>query len=125
MRMSGVMIFVRDFDRMAAFYGHTLKLKPVAASRTESWVEFETGGTRLALHAIPPDIAAKIEVAQPPSPRANNPTKLIFEVDDLEFERKSLESKGVTILERPWGVCDAVNPEGNIFQIRASTNATK
>jgi len=47
--------------------------------------------------------------------------KLIFEVTDVESERARLESLGIQVLRRPWQkpgeTCDAVDPEGNIFQI--------
>jgi hypothetical protein len=48
-------------------------------------------------------------------------TKLMFEVDDLEAKMIWLESEGVTIVVRPWGACDVIDPEGNIFQIFSST----
>jgi hypothetical protein len=70
------------------------------------------------LHAIPPEIAAdQIEILSPPRQRDNNPVKLMFEVEDVVSERKRLEALGVTILERPWGSCDGIDPEGNVFQI--------
>jgi predicted enzyme related to lactoylglutathione lyase len=111
------MIFVKDLHRMAAFYGSTMRLKPIDDSRTESWAEFDTGGIRLALHAIPSHIAANIEITQPPRAREDNPVKLIFEVDDLEARISSLEAKGVKIIRQPWGAYDVIDPEGNIFQI--------
>lgn len=117
MRLSRAMIFVKNLDRMAAFYAQALGLKPVDGARTASWAEFEGGGTRLALHAIPPHIAATLEVADPPRAREENPVKLIFEVDDLAAAKAKLQSHGATILERPWGACDALDPEGNVFQI--------
>jgi len=50
--------------------------------------------------------------------------KLIFEVKDVEGERERLESLGVQTLRRPWQqrgeACDAIDPEGNIFQLCSS-----
>lgn len=50
-----------------------------------------------------------------------DPVKLIFEVKDVESERARLESLGTRILRRPWQqpgmACDAVDPEGNVFQL--------
>jgi len=71
------------------------------------------------LHAIPAEIAGRIEIASPPRPRETNPIKLSFAVDDWQAERRRLESLGVVILERPWGVCDALDPEGNVFGMDA------
>jgi predicted enzyme related to lactoylglutathione lyase len=50
--------------------------------------------------------------------------KLIFEVKDVEAERERLESLGLRTIRRPWQkpgeACDAVDPEGNVFQICSS-----
>ena len=119
------MIFVKDLHCMAAFYGGTMRLKPIDDSRTDSWVEFDAGGIRLALHAIPSHIAENIEITQPPRAREDNPLKLIFVVDDLEARISSLEAKGVKIIRQPWGACDVIDPEGNIFQICCSTKSNE
>ena len=89
--------------------------------RTGNWVEFEASGIRFALHAIPTEIADTIEIAQPPRAREENPIKLTFDVDDLAAARVRLQSQGAEILDRPWGTCDAIDPEGNVFQIVASS----
>ena len=118
MKLTRALLFVKDLDRMAAFYAETLGLKPIAESRTDTWIEFETGGARLALHAIPAGIADTIEIQQPPKPRENNPVKLIFEVENLAAERGRLEACGVPTRPHHWGACDATDPEGNIFQLQ-------
>jgi predicted enzyme related to lactoylglutathione lyase len=125
MRLNRAMIFVKDLHRMAAFYGGTMQMELIDDSRTDSWVEFDAGGIRLALHAIPSHIAENIEITQPPHAREGNPVKLIFEVDDLEARISSLESEGATIVQRPWGACDIIDPEGNIFQIGSSTKSNQ
>jgi catechol 2,3-dioxygenase-like lactoylglutathione lyase family enzyme len=113
------MIYAKDIEAMAAFYGGVLGLTPIDEARTESWVEFEAGPLRFALHAIPAHIAEQIEIASPPVPREDEPVKLSFEVDDLEVELSRLRSLDVTVLHRPWGGCDGVDPEGNVFGIVA------
>jgi catechol 2,3-dioxygenase-like lactoylglutathione lyase family enzyme len=117
MRLNRAMIYVKDFNRMAAFYGNTLGLKPVEETRMENWMEFEAGATKFALHAIPSEIADQIQISSPPRPREKNPVKLSFEVDDIASERQRLESLGVTIVQRPWGAYDGIDPEGNVFGI--------
>jgi predicted enzyme related to lactoylglutathione lyase len=85
---------------------------------------FETGSARFSLHAIPVDISKSIVIESPPTPREQHSVKLIFEVKDVESERARLESLGVQLLRRPWQkpgeACDAVDPEGNVFQICSS-----
>ena len=72
MRLGLVLIYVKDLDRMAAFYGEILGLQAIESTRTESWVEFEAGGIRFGLHAIPAAIAEGIEIASPPRAREDN-----------------------------------------------------
>jgi catechol 2,3-dioxygenase-like lactoylglutathione lyase family enzyme len=117
MRLKGAMIFVKDLGRMATFYESTLGLKPVQETRLENWVEFETGNTRFSLHAIPFHIADQIAISSPARPRETSPIKLSFEVDDAGVEQARLASLGVTVLQRPWGAYEGVDPEGNIFGI--------
>src|SRR5215472_17405917 len=114
MRLRRAMLFVKDLDRMADFYGHKLGLKAIEETRTESWAAFDSG---LALHAVPPEIGDRIAISTPAKPRAENPIKLIFEGADVASEQKRLEALGLTMLPRPWGACDGIDPEGNIFQI--------
>ncbi len=111
------MLYVKDLPRMVEFYEGSLGLKPIGETRLDTWVEFDAGGSRFALHAIPPRIASQIEISAPPQPRETSPLKLIFEVADSAVEASRLAALGVTILQRPWGTWDGIDPEGNIFQI--------
>lgn len=113
------MIYAKDLDRMAAFYENTLGLRPVAGTRTDGWIEFEAGDTRLALHAIPAHIATQIEITTPAEPREETPIKLIFAVDGVDAELSRMEALGATVILRPWGGVDAIDPEGNIFHLTA------
>src|SRR5258707_15434474 len=119
MRLTRAMIYVKDIRRMAAFYGDTLGLQPIEETRQDTWVEFEAGDVKLALHSIPPQIADQLEISSPPQPREENPVKLIFEVEDLPAERERLGALGVMLIERSWGGWDGMDPEGNIFHISA------
>jgi predicted enzyme related to lactoylglutathione lyase len=121
MQLRGAMLYVKDLERMKRFYGDMLGVQPDNQEWTDVWATFDTGGARLALHAIPAEIAKSIEIAVPPPPREKDPVKLIFEVKDVESERVRLESLGIRMVRRPWQkpgeACDAVDPEGNVFQI--------
>ena len=106
---------------MKRFYSEMLGANPTNRDWTDVWATFETGGTRFSLHAIPAEIAKSIVIESPPTPREQDAVKLSFEVKDVESERARLESLGVQMLPRPWQkpgkACDAVDPEGNVFQI--------
>lgn len=124
MRLRGAILYVKDLDRMKRFYGEMLGSLPTNHLWTDTWANFETGGARFSLHAIPAEITKNIEIASPPAPREEEPVKLIFEVTDVESERARLESLGIRVLRRPWQkpgeACDAIDPEGNVFQICSS-----
>jgi len=110
---------------MKQFYGDLFGVEPNNQNQTNEWAAFDTGGIRFALHAVPADIAANIDIASPPVPRENQTVKLIFEVKDVEAERERLESLGARTLRRDWQkpgeACDAIDPEGNIFQFCCSS----
>jgi len=114
------MIFVNDLPGMTAFYTNTLGLTPVAETRMDNYVEFETGGMLFALHAIPAELRAQPSL--PVKPRESVPVKLSFEVSDPDAERVRLEGLGVPIIRRPWGAYEYVDPEGNIFGILAASD---
>ena len=128
MRLHSAMLYVKDLDRMKRFYADLLGVQPANPDGTDACAAFEDGGHCLVLHAIPAHIAATIEIASPPVPRENQAVKLIYEVADVERERERLESLQHQTIRRPWQkpgeACDAVDPEGNIFQLRAHDPAS-
>jgi catechol 2,3-dioxygenase-like lactoylglutathione lyase family enzyme len=118
MKLRQAMIFAKDLARMTAFYRDGLGLREIPESRQDGWVEFDAGGTLLALHEIPAHIAANIEIETPPEARSETPIKLVFESEEVEAARAHLISHGAVMFEpRAWGGCDGLDPEGNVFQI--------
>jgi len=117
------MIFVKDMAKMTAFYSDGLGISLRVDESNEEWAVFDVGNSLLALHAIPPDIAATISVASPVAERSHTPIKLVFETADIEATRARLIAQGALVKEmRPWGAFDAVDPEGNIFQIKRAAD---
>ena len=106
---------------MREFYQQVFGLPPVLEDGTDIWALFDVGGCRFALHAIPTQFGSNIDISSPPVARESSPVKLIFLVDNVPEERTRLEALGVVILQREWQKtaeeCDAVDPEGNLFQI--------
>jgi predicted enzyme related to lactoylglutathione lyase len=125
MQLRRAILYVKDLDRMKRFYSEMLHTNPTHSDWTDSWATFDTGSARFSLHAIPAEIAKSIVIASPPIAREEQSLKLSFEVNDVESERARLESLGAQILRRPWQksgeACDAVDPEGNVFQICSPT----
>lgn len=115
------MLFVKDLDRMAAFYSDVLGLRPNEDTRLDDWIEFGDGASRFSLHAIPAAIAAGIPIESPPRVREQSAAKLTFEVRDVETTLTKIEAMGLPLLRRPWGGTEAVDPEGNVFALRNPT----
>ncbi len=120
MGLQGVMLFVKDFERMTTFYKDVLALQPIEATRLDNWVEFEGNGGRLQLHAIPAALAANIQIDSPPRPREQGGVKLTFAVRDVASTLQTISAMGLPLLERTWGDTDAVDPEGNVFGLQKS-----
>lgn len=119
-KLGAIIVFAKDMKRMTEFYQDALGLRLIITTMSPGWVELDAGGVHVALHAIPPRIARQIEITTPPRARDESPTKLVFEVDDLDEARRRLTSHGATMFEpRAWGACDGLDPEGNVFQIVA------
>jgi catechol 2,3-dioxygenase-like lactoylglutathione lyase family enzyme len=121
LKLERVILFVKDLQRMTDFYNATLGLDLRPRRTGQDWTELEAGGATLMLHPIPAAIAQGIHVTDPPERRTDTPIKLVFQVEDVAAERTRLLARGVTMLElRPWGACDGLDPEGNVFQIAKS-----
>ena len=114
MQLDGVMLFAADLEPMVAFYRDALGFRPIEGTRLDDWVEFDTGGARFSLHQIPRHFG----VTPSPAPRETGSCKLIVAVDDLATARERLTTAGATILDRPWGGWDFVDPEGNVIGVR-------
>jgi predicted enzyme related to lactoylglutathione lyase len=84
------------------------------------WIEFGDGVSRFSLHAIPAAMAAGIPIESPPRVREQSAAKLTFEVRDVETTLTKIEAMGLPLLRRPWGGTEAVDPEGNVFALRAA-----
>jgi catechol 2,3-dioxygenase-like lactoylglutathione lyase family enzyme len=118
MRLHRTMIFVKDLDRMTAFYRGVIGLRVNEATRLPDWFEFEMHGLGLALHAIPTHTGQNADITSPPPPREDQSSKLILLIDDADGELARLEKLGVQILHRAWGGWDFVDPEGNVLGVQ-------
>jgi predicted enzyme related to lactoylglutathione lyase len=117
-RLGTAILLVKDLQRLAEFYNEALGLPVIDAPMAPGWLELDAGSVRLALHALPPRVARQIEITTPPRAREEASVKLVFEVDDLDAARRRLVQHGATMFEpRSSGVCEGLDPEGNIFSL--------
>lgn len=118
MRLRLALLFAKDLDGLTAFYRDGLGLRVVPEESSAGWVVFDAGGSRFALHALPEAIAREIEIGAPPEARSESALKLVFATTDLEGACSRLAAGGATLLPARWpGSRDALDPEGNVFQV--------
>src|SRR6266700_6456600 len=118
MELRQAIIFVKDMERMTAFYQDGLGLRVNPERCQDGWVELDSGGAALALHMIPARIAERLEIATPPQAREKTPIKLVFEAVDVAAARAHLIAHGAVMFQpRDSGGCDGLDPDGNVFQI--------
>jgi predicted enzyme related to lactoylglutathione lyase len=104
-----VILNVGDFGRAVSFYRGSMGFPVVG--ETAHWVEFDTGGTRLAVHHRP---------GGADHPRhAEQPITLVFGTDDLTAWCEAMRGRGLRFVTAPvmeeFGVyAEAVDPDGRI-----------
>ena len=118
---AGVILYALDVDRIAAFYAAVAGL--LERHRTEELVVLESADIQLLVHRIPPHFASGITITSPPARREQTALKFFFTVASLEAVRVLAPSLGGEILTETWQgptfiVCNAIDPEGNIVQLR-------
>jgi len=122
MQIGSAVLYVTDLPAMTKFYNEVVGLTPIVGAHADVWQEFHAGAFRLGLHQIPHDILKSLQPPASVAPRERNPIKLVFTVSDVEQTRSKLEALGVRVLVRPWGGCEVVDPEGNIFGLTQWTS---
>ncbi len=120
---SGLVVYALDPDRVAAFYEQAAGLTPSAT--TPHHLVLESESFQLVVLRVPDDIAAEIEVSDPPVRREDTAVKPALVVADLAEARAAAARTGgmVDPPEREWRwqrwtVCDGHDPEGNVVQLR-------
>jgi predicted enzyme related to lactoylglutathione lyase len=116
LRLSPVIVFVREFERCVTFYRSVFGLEPV--TRDDKWAEFEIGDIRFALHG-----------GYDGDAHPGRPVALHFVVDDIGEAVERIQRGGGTVSERPrrftfasegkqgWEVAFK-DPSGNEFEVQ-------
>ncbi len=93
----GNILFVKNFARASQFYEGVFGLTPSATQ--EGWRQYSAGNSTFALHEIPAEFAANIDVADPPVARGNSAYKPVFRVNDVNAARKRADCRGCRVAQ--------------------------
>jgi len=109
LQISRIIIFAKDMERMAVFYGDSLGLPRAGGSVAEGYLEFDAGEIRIALHR-----GGSGETHR-------RPPKIVFHADEVAAAKELLAARGVKLgkvkLADGLHLCDGKDPEGNAFQL--------
>ena len=118
----GAVLYAKLLAPMVDFY-----VNAIGFSMIKEDVDFavlEANGFQLVILQAPQHIAEAITITSPPEPREETPVKLVF-FAGINTVRSRAEQYGGTMKlpAQEWKfqkmtVCDGIDPEGNIFQIR-------
>ncbi|MFC3959532.1 VOC family protein [Halovivax cerinus] len=112
-RISDVIRYAEDVERLAAFYSDVFDLEIAGGDPSHGFVRFDTGECSLCLHAGRDGDLGEY------------PTTVVFAVDDIDDARADLLDHDVEMGEirspAPGKrVCDGRDPEGNPFSIESA-----
>lgn len=121
---AGLFIYAKDLGRLAAFY--SLMASMDTLHQTDELAVLQSPDIQLLIHQIPPTIAVGITISSPPERREDTALKFFFTVPSLSEARTRAASLGGAVFIEQWQgpgfvVCNACDPEGNIFQVRELT----
>lgn len=118
---AGLFVYAKDMQSLANFYASVLGLG--RAHSEASLIVLASAQFQLLVHAIPEHIAAEIIITVPPEHREEAALKFFFTVPSIAQARSRAASLGGEVFSETWSgpefiVCNACDPEGNIFQLR-------
>jgi predicted enzyme related to lactoylglutathione lyase len=119
----GAVVYVKDLLLTSLFYQNILNL--LLVQQEQDFIVLKKENFDLILVKTPAEIAATIHISSPPGLREDTPIKLVFPVAKLSKARELASQYGghIHTKEQEWDfqyyrVCDGLDPEGNIFQLR-------
>jgi hypothetical protein len=109
MKLSRIIIFTPDVDRLAGFYKSAFNLGGIGVANSE-WTELDAGGCNLAFHKV-----------KETSHIRDCWVKAVFGSSDVTAEKERLEGLGIemsgVVTFGEIQLCDGRDPDGNWFQI--------
>lgn len=118
---AGVLIYTKNLDGLAHFYQQVLSMRE--RHRSDELVVLESSALQLMIHAIPAPVSDQIQITQPPLRRENVALKFFVAVPSLVDAEQWVHKLGGQVFDERWqeadvAVCNAMDCEGNVFQLR-------
>lgn len=118
---AGLYVYAIDSERISKFYESVAGMYRL--HETDELTVLQSPDIQLLVHKIPTQIAKDIVISSPPEKREKTALKFFFTVPSLAEARKNASSLGGEIFNENFGgpgfvVCSAMDPEGNVFQVR-------
>jgi hypothetical protein len=117
-------LYAKNLDRLAEFY-KTLGLV-VDESERGDYAVLIGPHVEISIIQVPEPLASQIEISDPPQARSRTPIKLVFFVASIDAALATTSRLGGRIADgserwqfRGHAVQDAIDPEGNQYQLRA------
>jgi len=123
---AGAVIYAKSVGVLTSFYRELLIAEVLHVD--PEYAVLQSPDIQLVVHAIPKQMASTFEISVPPEPREETAVKLFFSVPSLEWARNLVAKLGGIVQVQLWQgqgftVCNAVDPEGNVFQLRVFGDA--
>lgn len=120
---AGLFLYAKDLALVSGFYESVLGMTRLHAAA--DLIVLQSADIQLVVHAIPAHIAADIVITSPPQKREDTALKFYFTVPSIDAARVRAATLGGEVYTENWQgpgfvVCNACDPEGNVFQVRES-----
>ena len=120
---AGLFIYAVDMMRVARFYQELAGMQVM--HQREDLMVLQSDDIQLLVHKTPDEIAVGIEICSPPKRREHSALKFFFTVDSLADARTAAAKLGGEVRGETWDgpgfvACNAIDPEGNVVQLRES-----
>ena len=118
---AGLFIYAKDLERVARFYEAVAGMRRLRDDA--ELVVLQNADIQLLVHLIPPQFSKDVVVSTPPKRREQTALKFFLTVPSIAGARELAAHLGGEVLSESWqgpgfNVCNAMDPEGNVFQVR-------
>jgi predicted enzyme related to lactoylglutathione lyase len=118
---AGLFVYAKHKETLVRFYEAVAGMTRL--KETPELTVLESPDIQLLVHQIPAAIADSIAISTPPARREDTALKFFFTVPSLDDARKRAAELGGEVWNENWAgtgftVCNAMDPEGNVFQVR-------